>query len=863
MRAKNWVATGIAVAVVAVAGWTFGGRAGGDGGGARAAGEQASPVRDGATGAKALSVPLVTGTRPVRIDLTPAMLRRAVADGRFDVAPAGGPRYAVEQVREQREAGANWSVIGRVDTAAGPQSMVLTVGPDAVFGILPRPDGSQFHVTTTRGVVSIARAGDLVPPGHRGAPEPDYVIPADPPVGASPGGESAPVLSSAEAATATSSSPTEIVVLGLYTENLVTLRGSVSAAETEVTNLFAISNQAHVDSLTGIVFRVAGLRQVVSDEAKTNSTVLSDITNNRVDGVDLVALRDSLSADLVALVRPYNSHNGSCGVAWLSGSRLSAEFANPAYGFSVNNVAPCSPFVVAHELGHNLGSMHDITTSTTNGAVDYGAYVFSFGYRQNGPPSFATIMAYTTAGQPRIGYFSAPELTGCGAPCGVAEEADNARSQRLMASRIASFRAAPGTISILDGDRYEPDPGFPSSMPRIVVRYSGVAPADGVRFGISIGGGSALAGTDYSMPSQTTYVIPAGQSEVSLSLDVLADTVIEPDETVEVRLVDVVGATVLDGLGIVTIRNDDPRLTVAGQVRFPAGMTPPTAPFQVFVGGVNGDGANHSLQVSPPDFAYRLPVVSRANLSLYAQAPAPYVGLPLRYPGIRRSAVLDLLMHKGLQVSGQLRVPEGGAAPTSSLWLDLTSSVAGVRQVLPSVQLSPPDFKYSVWVVPGAWVSIGVTPATPYLPFRTVNTRLTGDWVQDIQLSTLPTLYVWDQPAREVRGAGANDSYAPTFQLTAPAPPGGVRVRYATVDGTASAGSDYTAASGVIDIPEGQRSAQVSIPYAGDDVVEGEEWFELVVSEPSGAQLVTPRVVLRLAEPDRYMGGPAQRVAGD
>src|SRR3546814_14766476 len=79
---------------------------------------------------------------------------------------------------------------------------------------------------------------------------------------------------------ASASSATAIVVLGLYTDDLVELRGSVSAAETEVTNLFAIANQAHLDSATGVQLKVAALKRVSVDPELANDVVLDAATNN-------------------------------------------------------------------------------------------------------------------------------------------------------------------------------------------------------------------------------------------------------------------------------------------------------------------------------------------------------------------------------------------------------------------------------------------------------------------------------------------------------------------------------------------------------------------------------------------------------
>ena len=64
-----------------------------------------------------------------------------------------------------------------------------------------------------------------------------------------------------------------------------------------------------------------------------------------------------------------------------------------------------------------------------------------------------------------------------------------------------------------------------------------------------------------------------------------------------------------------------------------------------------------------------------------------------------------------------------------------------------------------------------------------------------------------------------------------------VTVRYATSDGTAAEGSDYTAASGTLTLTVGQPAATVAVPVHEDAVDEADEQFTLTLSEPTGARL--------------------------
>ena len=64
-----------------------------------------------------------------------------------------------------------------------------------------------------------------------------------------------------------------------------------------------------------------------------------------------------------------------------------------------------------------------------------------------------------------------------------------------------------------------------------------------------------------------------------------------------------------------------------------------------------------------------------------------------------------------------------------------------------------------------------------------------------------------------------------------------VSVHYATADGTATAGSDYTAKSGTLTIPAGSTSGIIQVPIRGDTSVEADETFFLNLSSPVNASI--------------------------
>ena len=95
---------------------------------------------------------------------------------------------------------------------------------------------------------------------------------------------------------------------------------------------------------------------------------------------------------------------------------------------------------------------------------------------------------------------------------------------------------------------------------------------------------------------------------------------------------------------------------------------------------------------------------------------------------------------------------------------------------------------------------------------------------------TQPRLSVADAKAKE----GTDTSMAFTVTLDAAAAEA-VTVDYATADGTATAGEDYTAASGTLTFAAGERSKTVSVAVLDDVLDEGRETFRFTLSNAQGA----------------------------
>ena len=100
-------------------------------------------------------------------------------------------------------------------------------------------------------------------------------------------------------------------------------------------------------------------------------------------------------------------------------------------------------------------------------------------------------------------------------------------------------------------------------------------------------------------------------------------------------------------------------------------------------------------------------------------------------------------------------------------------------------------------------------------------------------------------------GEDDEDAGSYTFTVTLnPASLQTVTVDYATSDGTATAGSDYTAASGSLTFAPGDTSKNVSVAIADDDVDEADETITLTLSDVVNASIPLPTGTFTIRDDD-------------
>ncbi len=154
-------------------------------------------------------------------------------------------------------------------------------------------------------------------------------------------------------------------------------------------------------------------------------------------------------------------------------------------------------------------------------------------------------------------------------------------------------------------------------------------------------------------------------------------------------------------------------------------------------------------------------------------------------------------------------------------------------------------------------VSVPITPDTQYegdeafqIAFgnlRGARMSTLGATITIVDDDPLPTIRLHEPIVAEGSGGLWSLKVTPTLSNASAFP---VTVNFTTADGTALQHADYTPTNGTITFLPRTTSADISIPIVGDGLYEGDEYFFLRMSDPSGASLPSPSARITLTEDD-------------
>ena len=389
------------------------------------------------------------------------------------------------------------------------------------------------------------------------------------------------------------------------------------------------------------------------------------------------------------------------------------------------------------------------------------------------------------------------------------EEENETFTVQLSDARNATLLDGEGTATIRDddGDGSPQPPGLPTlAINDVTVAEDGGSAVFSVRLrgestvAVTVGyttlDGTADAGTDYT-GSSGRLTFRAGESRKTIAVPVVDDSEEEENETFTVQLSDARNATLLDGEGTATIRDDD-----GDGSPQPPGL--PTLAIDDVTVAEDGGSAVFSVRLSEESIA--TVTVGYATEDGTAHAGSDYTA-----------------------GSGTLTFESGAREQTIAVAVIDDSEEEGSETF--TVRLSD---------VRNATLLDGEGTAT----------IRDDDGDGSPQPPGLPTLAIDDVTVAE-DGASAVFSVRLSGASTA-----AVTVGYATEDGTADAGSDYTAGSGTLTFESGAREQTIAVAVIDDSEEEGSETFTVRLSDARNATLLDGEGTATIQDDDADGDGP-------
>ena len=376
-----------------------------------------------------------------------ALLAAAQPGGLLVLPDPDGGMLSYDYVSHAKHASGDMTWVGRAEGAALGQEALVTVGAEAVFGRVPRPDGSVMQVETVAGrVVMMVDEG-----AASGQPSDVQVSDAmKPPLA---------LLRSATLERAALPTPKDrlqadpnlLDVMLAYNGELATYVGSDAAVRTLLQNRIDVGNTGLANA--GVVgrFRLVATPRIDFTNDLDNADALNQVTYWRrstapAAAFRLATLRHRHGADIVGLVRRFDKAKSvSCGNGWIGAYQGSSISGSVDFGYftashGTSDGSFCSDRTIGHEIGHNLGQNHDIAS---NDNERDGAHTYSHGFRITPPgqDGFYTVMAYRDGSQRPALTFSNPNITRADCAnqaCGAAD-ADVARSLNITLPGAAAW----------------------------------------------------------------------------------------------------------------------------------------------------------------------------------------------------------------------------------------------------------------------------------------------------------------------------------------------------------------------------------------------------------------------------------------
>jgi CSLREA domain-containing protein len=561
--------------------------------------------------------------------------------------------------------------------------------------------------------------------------------------------------------------------------------------------------------------------------------------------------------------------NGELGIDIGTGNVVDANDANDADTGSGNNIQ--NRPVIASAV--NTGGLTVITGSLGSApSASYTIRLFASTVADaNGFGEGETYIATTTV-TTGAGGSAGFTVTAAGAPAGsfitaTATSAGGDTSEFSNALAVAS----PGVVQFASGAYATPESG---TVTLTLLRTGGSAGAVSVNWTTSDGSATAA---DYT-PASGTVNFAAGQTTATFTVAVTPDALDESAESFSVILSNPTNGLVLvpPAIATVTITDDDPppSVSIAGAGANEGNSGNTALVFNATLSGPSGQPlavdyvATNGTAIAGSDFA-----AAAGTLTFAPGETAKTITVQVIGDGVPE---LDETLT--VTISNPLNVAIGAATAVGTIVNDdgvpsisigdvaVAEGDSGTSIAVFTLTLSGPSGATvsTGWSTSSGTATAGVDYETaggtvtfpPGATTATVGVTIDGDvliennetFFVDLAGPVNATLADWQgsgtiadddgTPSLSVNDPTVVEGTPATFTVTL-APPSAlpVTVAYATSDGSAVAGSDYTAASNTLTFAPGETSKTIAVTTLGDAVAEPEEQFQITLSSPSGATI--------------------------
>jgi hypothetical protein len=453
----------------------------------------------------------------------------------------------------------------------------------------------------------------------------------------------------------------------------------------------------------------------------------------------------------------------------------------------------------------------------------------------------------------------------------VSSSTSDPNSSNNSATETTTVQGPVPSLSINDVTQNEGNTGTTTFT--FTVSLSSPAQAGGVTFNIATQDGTAtVANNDYVARNLTGQTIPAGQQTYTFDVTVNGDTVVEPDETFNVNVTNVSGASIVDGVGLGTIKNDDTANLVISQI-YVGGNNSGATYRNDFVEIFNHGTTTVDFSATPYSVQYTSGSSwAKTDLTVGTVAPGHYFlvqesggttnGIALPQPDATGTinftgsspAKIALVLGTTLLSTSSCPGDDGNPPlnPNLSAIVDFvgyggTAATSGHcyegTGPAPLPTNTTADFRKAGGCTDTNDNAADFFASTPF-------PRNTSSPANTCSTGTAPNLTINDVTVTE--GNSGTKTATFTVSLSAPAPATDVTFNIATQDNTATvANNDYVARSLTNQvIPAGQQTYTFDVTINGDTTVEPDETFFVNVTNVTGATVTKGQGVGTISNDD-------------